>query len=77
MHALLESQPVLHRALVHMFIERKNYNGPFMPGFKEWKSNYNPVDVGLLYVDHCVGNVELGKMNEWVGFYERVLGASR
>ena len=59
---------------VHLFIERKNYNGIFMPGFKEWKSNYNPADTGLLYVDHCVGNVGWDQMNPWVKFYEEVMG---
>ncbi|MGZ4974739.1 MAG: VOC family protein, partial [Limisphaerales bacterium] len=42
---------------VHLFIERGDYNGAFMPGFRKWESNYNPPDTGLLYVDHCVGNV--------------------
>jgi 4-hydroxyphenylpyruvate dioxygenase len=59
---------------VHLFIERKNYNGVFMPGFKEWKSNYNPPSAGLLYVDHCVGNVGWNQMNPWVKFYEDVMG---
>ena len=59
---------------VHLFIERENYNGPFMPGFREWKSNYNPADTGLLYVDHCVGNVGWDQMNPWVKFYEDVMG---
>jgi 4-hydroxyphenylpyruvate dioxygenase len=59
---------------VHLFIERKNYNGIFMPGFKEWKSNYNPTETGLLYVDHCVGNVGWNQMNPWVKFYEEVMG---
>jgi 4-hydroxyphenylpyruvate dioxygenase len=59
---------------VHLFIERKNYNGVFMPGFKEWKSNYNPTETGLLYVDHCVGNVGWNQMNPWVNFYEDVMG---
>ncbi|MFY0255006.1 4-hydroxyphenylpyruvate dioxygenase [Chitinophaga sp. 30R24] len=59
---------------VHLFIERKNYNGPFLPGYKEWKTNYNPTDAGLLYVDHCVGNVGWNEMNTWVSFYERVMG---
>ena len=59
---------------VHLFIERKNYTGPFMPGFREWKSNYNPVSSGLLYVDHCVGNVGWNKMDTWVKFYEEVMG---
>ena len=59
---------------VHTFVERKNYHGVFMPGFQPVESIYNPTSVGLLYVDHCVGNVELGKMNEWVKFYEDVMG---
>ncbi len=59
---------------VHLFIERKNYRGAFMPGFREWKSSYNPPDTGLLYVDHCVGNVGWHQMNPWVGFYEKVMG---
>ncbi|MDQ6757049.1 MAG: VOC family protein, partial [Bacteroidota bacterium] len=59
---------------VHLFIERKNYKGVFMPGFREWKSNYNPKDTGLLYVDHCVGNVGWNQMNPWVKFYEDVMG---
>ncbi|MGF6924518.1 4-hydroxyphenylpyruvate dioxygenase [Chitinophaga sp. W2I13] len=59
---------------VHLFIERKNYKGLFMPGYKEWKTNYSPTDTGLLYVDHCVGNVGWNEMNTWVGFYERVMG---
>ena len=59
---------------VHLFIERKNYNGVFMPGYREWRSNYNPKDTGLLYVDHCVGNVGWNQMNPWVKFYEEVMG---
>jgi 4-hydroxyphenylpyruvate dioxygenase len=62
---------------IHMFIERKNYTGPFMPGYKAWKSNYNPTDVGLLYVDHCVGNVDWGQMNTWAEFYKNVMGFSQ
>lgn len=58
----------------HLFIERKNYNGVFMPGFVEWKSTYNPEPVGLLYVDHCVGNVGWNQMNPWVKWYEDVMG---
>ena len=58
----------------HLFIERKNYNGRFLPGFKPWVSNYNPPDTGLLYVDHCVGNVGWNQMNPWVNFYENVMG---
>jgi len=59
---------------IHLFVERKNYTGAFMPGFKEWKTVYNPTDTGLQYVDHCVGNVGWGQMNKWVSFYEEVLG---
>lgn len=58
----------------HLFIERKNYNGVFMPGFVAWKSDYNPEPAGLLYVDHCVGNVGWNQMNPWVKFYEDVMG---
>ncbi len=59
---------------VHVFVERKNYNGIFMPGFRAWKSDYNPAPTGLLYVDHCVGNVGWNQMNPWVKFYEDVMG---
>ncbi|HEV7782956.1 MAG TPA: 4-hydroxyphenylpyruvate dioxygenase [Chitinophagaceae bacterium] len=59
---------------VHLFIERKNYSGIFMPGFREWKTEYNPEQTGLLYVDHCVGNVGWNQMNPWVKFYEDVMG---
>jgi 4-hydroxyphenylpyruvate dioxygenase len=59
---------------VHVFVERKNYKGLFLPGFKEWKTAYNPADTGLQYVDHCVGNVGWNEMNTWVEFYERVMG---
>jgi len=60
---------------VHLFIERKNYNGIFMPGYKEWGNPYfQPADTGLQYVDHCVGNVGWHQMNPWVSFYENVMG---
>jgi 4-hydroxyphenylpyruvate dioxygenase len=59
---------------VHMFIERKNYNGLFMPGYEKWESTYNPEPTGLLYVDHCVGNVGWNQMDKWVKFYEDVMG---
>lgn len=59
---------------VHVFVERKNYQGVFMPGYKEWKTEYNPSSTGLLYVDHCVGNVGWNQMNPWVKFYEEVMG---
>jgi 4-hydroxyphenylpyruvate dioxygenase len=59
---------------VHMFIERKNYKGLFLPGFTEWKSDYNPKPVGLKYIDHMVGNVGWGEMDTWVKWYEEVMG---
>lgn len=59
---------------VHLFIERKNYTGAFMPGFRKMESVYNPASTGLLYVDHCVGNVGWNQMNPWVKFYEEVMG---
>lgn len=59
---------------VHVFVERRNYKGPFMPGFREWKTLYNPSPTGILYVDHCVGNVGWNQMNPWVHFYEKVMG---
>ena len=59
---------------VHIFVERKNYNGIFLPGYKEWKSDYNPEPTGLKYIDHMVGNVGWNEMNTWVKFYEEVMG---
>ncbi|OYU82737.1 MAG: 4-hydroxyphenylpyruvate dioxygenase [Flavobacterium sp. BFFFF2] len=59
---------------VHVFVERKNYNGLFLPGFVEWKSDYNPEPTGLKFVDHMVGNVGWGEMNQWVKWYEDVMG---
>jgi 4-hydroxyphenylpyruvate dioxygenase len=59
---------------IHSLVERRNYRGAFMPGCQRVESRYNPPSVGLKYIDHCVGNVELGAMNRWVEFYERVLG---
>lgn len=60
---------------VHLFIERKDYSGVFMPGYRAWNNPYyQPADTGLLYVDHCVGNVGWNQMNRWVDFYENVMG---
>jgi 4-hydroxyphenylpyruvate dioxygenase len=59
---------------IHTFVERKNYQGIFLPGFVTRKSAAFRGNVGLQYVDHCVGNVELGQMNHWVKFYEEVMG---
>lgn len=61
---------------IHKFVERKNYKGVFMPGFIAKDPIFENNGVGLKYVDHCVGNVELGKMDEWVEFYEKVMGFS-
>ena len=60
---------------IHLFIERKNYQGPFMPGYRAWSNpHFRTSDTGLLYVDHCVGNVGWNQMNPWVRFYEEVMG---
>ncbi len=59
---------------VHLFVERNDYSGPFLPGFRKWTSDYQPSSTGLLYVDHCVGNVGWNQMNPWVKFYEDVMG---
>lgn len=60
---------------VHVFVERKNYKGIFLPGYKAWETpHFNPAPVGLKFVDHMVGNVPLGEMNQWVQFYEDVMG---
>jgi 4-hydroxyphenylpyruvate dioxygenase len=60
--------------VVHLFVERDDYRGPFLPGFRRWESAYNPPATGLQHVDHCVGNVGWGRMNPWVKFYEDVMG---
>ncbi|MFY0606609.1 MAG: 4-hydroxyphenylpyruvate dioxygenase [Cyclobacteriaceae bacterium] len=62
---------------VHLFIERRNYNGVFLPGFVALKTEYHPSSIGLKYVDHMVGNVGWGEMNKWVDFYANVLGFSQ
>lgn len=59
---------------IHTLVERSNYKGVFMPGYEPRKSAYPVKSVGLKYVDHCVGNVELGAMNKWVKFYQDVMG---
>lgn len=59
---------------VHLFVERKNYKGVFLPGYQAWESDYQPNEVGLLYIDHCVGNVGWNKMNETVEWYQEVMG---
>jgi 4-hydroxyphenylpyruvate dioxygenase len=59
---------------VHVFVERKNYDGTFLPGYQKWESDYNPSPLGLKYIDHMVGNVGWGEMNQWVKWYEDVMG---
>ncbi len=59
---------------IHTFVERKNYRGVFMPGFEKWESEYQPESKGLKYIDHMVGNVELGSMNKWADFYANTMG---
>ena len=59
---------------VHVFVERKNYNGVFLPKYEPWDSHYNPDPVGLKYIDHMVGNVDWGQMNVWSKFYNEVMG---
>jgi 4-hydroxyphenylpyruvate dioxygenase len=59
---------------IHSLVERRNYRGLFMPGFRPVTPRYQPAAVGLKYVDHCVGNVELGRMDTWVRFYGDVMG---
>lgn len=59
---------------VHLFIERKNYDGIFLPGYVAWKPQHVPATTGLQYIDHIVGNVGWNEMNQWVQFYEKVMG---
>lgn len=59
---------------VHVFVERNDYNGPFLPGYKAWNPDYKPAPVGLKYVDHMVGNVGWNEMNTWTRFYAEVMG---
>lgn len=60
---------------VHIFVERKNYKGTFLPGYEKWETpDYNPAPTGLKYVDHMVGNVDWNQMDRWVNFYENVMG---
>jgi 4-hydroxyphenylpyruvate dioxygenase len=59
---------------VHVFVERKNYNGVFLPGFEKWESIYNPPSCKLKYIDHMVGNVGWGEMNIWADYYGKIMG---
>src|SRR6266545_2123539 len=60
--------------VVHVFVERDDYTGPFMPTFVKWEPSFRASEIGLQYVDHCVGNVGWNQMNPWVKFYEEVMG---
>lgn len=59
---------------LHVFVERKDYSGPFLPGYKAWNPAYKPSEVGLMYVDHMVGNVGWNEMNKWCEFYAKIMG---
>jgi 4-hydroxyphenylpyruvate dioxygenase len=86
-HELTDDRGTVRRAairtygdVVHSIIERKGYAGLFLPGFHPFDKFFTPFpsgsDTGLSFVDHIVGNVELGQMERWVSFYARVLGFS-
>ncbi|MFY7827050.1 MAG: 4-hydroxyphenylpyruvate dioxygenase [Flectobacillus sp.] len=62
---------------IHVFVERKGYNGIFLPNFTAWNPSYRPTELGLKYVDHMVGNVGWNEMNQWTAFYENVMGFSQ
>ena len=64
----------IYGEVVHMFVERDDYTGPFMPTFGKWEPSFRASETGLQYVDHCVGNVGWNQMNPWVKFYEEVMG---
>lgn len=64
----------LYGDTVHIFVERKNYDGIFLPGYKTWTPHFKTKNTGLLHVDHCVANVGWNEMNQWVNFYEEVMG---
>jgi 4-hydroxyphenylpyruvate dioxygenase len=72
--SVVRSAIKLYGDTVHVFVERQNYDGFFLPGFEPWKSKFNPPSSGLKYIDHLVANVALGQMNEWVRFYHEVMG---
>lgn len=59
---------------VHLFVERRNYKGIFLPGYEKWEPEYRPEPVGLKYIDHMVGNVGWGEMNKWAEYYAKVMG---
>jgi len=80
-HDLKDENGVIRKAaiqtygdVIHSFINREQYSGIFMPGFRPKEALVKAAGIGVQFVDHCVGNVELGKMNDWVAFYRDVLG---
>jgi 4-hydroxyphenylpyruvate dioxygenase len=72
--SIIKSGIYTYGETVHMFIERKNYKGIFLPGYEKWESHYNPESVGLKHIDHIVGNVDWDEMNIWCKFYQEVMG---
>ncbi len=81
-HTLADANGSVRRAAIHTygdtihsFISRRDYHGPFLPSYE--RSEVSGQDAGIKRIDHIVGNVELGRMNEWVEFYSRVLGFER
>jgi 4-hydroxyphenylpyruvate dioxygenase len=74
-HGTIETSAIAtYGDTIHSFVNRKGYAGPFKPGYVSVSPNGAPGGVGLLNIDHVVGNVELGRMNDWVEYYERVFG---
>ena len=59
---------------VHIFVERGEYDGIFLPGYEKWEPDYVAPSTGLKYIDHMVGNVGWNEMNTWVEFYAKVMG---
>ena len=59
---------------VHIFVERSEYSGAFLPGYRAWDPFYKPESLGLKYIDHMVGNVGWNEMNKWCEFYAKVMG---
>ena len=59
---------------VHLFVERNEYEGPFLPGYRVWNTKAETKDTGLKFIDHMVGNVGWNEMNKWVEFYAKVMG---
>ncbi len=71
---VIRSGIYIYGETVHIFVERKNYHGTFLPGYQPQHSDYNPSDTGLEYIDHVVGNVNWFQMSRWVDFYGTVMG---